>query len=42
MKSIGLTTTHDRPTLSQAVVVVDSFARIDLARLSPGRVTSDT
>lgn len=31
MKSIGLTTTYDRPTLSHADVVVDSFAQIDLA-----------
>jgi beta-phosphoglucomutase len=31
MKSIALTTTYDRPTLSQADVVVDSFAQIDLA-----------
>jgi beta-phosphoglucomutase len=33
MKSIALTTTYDRSTLSQADVVVDSFAQIDLAAL---------
>lgn len=33
MKSIALTTTYDRQTLSQAGIVVDSFAQIDLAAL---------
>jgi len=33
MKSIGLTTTYDRQTLSHADVVVDSFAQIDLAAI---------
>jgi beta-phosphoglucomutase len=33
MKSIALTTTYERSTLSQADVVVDSFAQINLAVL---------
>jgi beta-phosphoglucomutase-like phosphatase (HAD superfamily) len=33
MKSIGLATTYERQTLSQADMVVDSFAQIDLAAL---------
>jgi HAD superfamily hydrolase (TIGR01509 family) len=33
MKCIALTTTYDRPTLSKADVIVDSFTQIDLAKL---------